>query len=160
MRFVMTGVLLLGMLLVLAPQCSREESVEKGVESQAKSTPAVFGVVRESSPKGMPPSPPTKPGRLVAGAVVDLLEFAGKEELAGPKVTGTVTDSLGSYRLQVPPGKYFLIVSKAQIRHPRYTTGYMGKNFAAEDSINVFKTVEVKEESVEIDLVLPQGWGE
>jgi len=148
------------MLLVLAPQCSREESVEKEVESQAKSTLAVFGVVRESSPKGMPPSPPPKPGRLVAGVSVDLLGFAGKEEPAGPKVAGSVTDRSGSYRLQVPPGKYFLIVSKAHIRYPQYTTGYMGKNFAAEDSINVFKIVEVKEESVEIDLVLPQGWGE
>jgi len=91
---------------------------------------------------------------------VDLLAFVGKEEPAGPKVAGTVTDSSGAYRLQVPPGKYLLVVSKAAIRHPRYTTGFMGKNFATEDSVNVFKTIEVAEESVEINLVLPQGWAE
>ena len=156
--------LLLGLVLfVIVGACQEKENVEiktEPSEQPALVTPAVYGVVQQSPPRSMPPKQPLKPGPVVPGVTVALLEFTSKEEPAGNEIARTVTDSSGAYRLEVAPGTYYLVAREASIPYPQYTTGFMGKSFSPDDSVHVHRIVELTEGAVEINLILPQAWPE
>ncbi len=146
------------LILVVAPTCS-----ERGEPKRAPSpTPRVVvsGVVRGTPPRGMPPLPPSSSpalGAPVRGARVSLRRFVDRDAAAGSVLASTVTDSAGAYRLEAPPGTYFLVVSHAVIPHAVFTLGYEEKNFAPSDSVNASRVVELTEDATE-DFVLPQAW--
>lgn len=142
-------------------QCNQKQAPEQKtpVQQAPAQQPAVYGVVRGSPPKGMPPTPPAELGSTVPGAIVALRQFTAKDTVAGAEVVSTTTDSTGAYRLVAPPGTYFLTVAKAQIPYARYTTGYFDKNFAPADSVNAYRVIELSADREE-NLTLPQGWPE
>lgn len=162
---VLAGVVLMGVYSGCAhrekgEEVAQTESGPKAAQGKPSGPPAVYGVVRESPPRGMPPQGSPSPGSLTPGATVSLRLLVNKEAPAGEMVASTVTDSAGMYRLEADPGSYFLVVTKADIRYPRYTTGYLGKNFAETDSVHLSRMITLDRGEKELDLVLPQGWPE
>ena len=164
MQVVRLTLVMVVMLVVMGPQCGQKENAQP---SQAASVPmrcAVHGIVSGSPPKGMPPASPRVlgdevHGSAVAGARVALRRFEARDAAAGPVMASAVTDSTGAYRLDAPPGTYFLVVSQAAIPYAMYTSGYFDRNFAPADSINAYRVLELTAD-VEENIVLPQAWPE
>ncbi|MBN1424953.1 carboxypeptidase regulatory-like domain-containing protein [Candidatus Fermentibacteria bacterium] len=159
MRVVRVALLLCVMLVVMAPQCSEDETRQAQPAPSPTPTEPVtlYGVVRGSPPRGMPPSETPSLGSTVPDALVALHTFSAREDAAGEVVVSTRTDSVGAYRLQAPPGTYYLAVSHAMIPYTSFTQGYMDKSFAPEDSIQTFRILEVSADQEE-NIIVPQRW--
>jgi len=152
------------MLVVMGLQCGQKEEAQPVPAPAAPVRLAVHGIVRGSPPKGMPPDSPRTlgtevQGSAVANARVALRQFQARDAGAGAEIASTVTDSTGNYRLDAPPGTYFLVVSHAAIPYAMYTSGYFDKNFTPADSIHAYRVLELTAEREE-NIVLPQAWPE